>query len=108
MVLSGAPGDAAARIRENAMCGGAFSGLCLPEVEDRMKKYDASADLQERKRLIEEVQTYLLDNYILIPILRQAFINCLGPRIANKAEDIMGSIPQFAYIGPYEDIQLTG
>jgi peptide/nickel transport system substrate-binding protein len=106
MVLSGAPGDAAARIRENAMCGGAFSGTCIPEIEDRMKRYDSSADVQQRKQLLDEVQAYILDNYILIPILRQAFINCLGPRIANKAEDIMGSIPQFVYIGPYEDIEL--
>ena len=68
----------------------------------------APADPQERKRLLDEVQAYLLDNYILIPTVRQAFINVLGPRIANKAEDIMGAIPQFAYIGPYEDIQITG
>src|SRR5207248_6357989 len=46
MVLSGAPGDAAARIRENAMCGGAFSGICIQELDDRMKRYDSSADQQ--------------------------------------------------------------
>jgi peptide/nickel transport system substrate-binding protein len=106
--FSGQPGDAAARIRENAVCGGAFSGLCLPEIDDRMKQYDASADPQVRKRLIEEVQNFILDNYLLIPVLRQAFINCLGPRIANKAETIEGAIPQYVYLGPYEDVELTG
>jgi len=90
------------------MCSGAFSGLCSPEIEDRMKKYDASADQAERKKRLDEVQAYLLDNYILIPTVRQAFINVLGPRIANKAEDITGAIPQFAHIGPYQDIQITG
>ncbi len=106
LVLSGAPGDAAARIRENAMCQGAFSGLCLPEIEDRMKKYDSSTDLQERAKLIDEVQAHILDNYLLTLTVRQAFTNVLGPRIANPAEAIMGSIPQFNYIGPYEDIEL--
>ena len=32
------PGDAAARIRESAVCGGAFSGLCLPEIDERMQR----------------------------------------------------------------------
>ena len=71
-----------------------------------MKKYEASTDPQERTKLLNEVQAYLLDNYLIIPVLRQAFINCLGPRIANKAEDIEGAIPQYVYIGPYEDVEL--
>jgi peptide/nickel transport system substrate-binding protein len=106
MPLSGAPGDAAARIRENAVCTGAFSGICIPDIEERMKKYDSSTDPAERKKLLDEVQAYLLDNYILVPIFRQAFINALGPRIANKAEDIEGAIPQYVYLGPYEDLEL--
>jgi peptide/nickel transport system substrate-binding protein len=108
LVLSGGPGDAASRLREHALCNGAFSGICLLEVEDRMKRYEASVDPKERQKLVEEIQAYLLDNYIMVPTVRLAFINALGPRIANKAEDIMAAIPQFVYIGPYEDIQLTG
>jgi peptide/nickel transport system substrate-binding protein len=108
LVLSGAPGDAAARIRENAVCGGAFSGVCVPEVEERMKRYEASLDPRERQRLLDEVQAYLLDNYIMVPTVRLAMVNCLGPRIANRPEEIMGSIPQYVYVGPYEEILLTG
>jgi ABC-type transport system substrate-binding protein len=106
MPLSGAPGDAASRIRENAVCAGSFSGICEPEIEERMKKYDASTDPQERQKLLDEVQAYLIDNYLLTLTVRQAFINVLGPRIANPAENVMGSIPQYNYIGPYEDIEL--
>ena len=104
--LSGAPGDAASRIRENALCKGAFSSVCLPEIDEPMKKYDSSTSVEERTKLIGEVQAQLLDNYLLIPILRQAFINCLGPRVANKAEEVEGSIPQYNYLGPYEDVQV--
>jgi ABC-type transport system substrate-binding protein len=108
MQLSGAPGDAANRVRENATCNGSFSGLCIPDVNDRMQRYDASTDLQERARLLNEVQNYLLDQYLMVPILRQAFINGLGPRLANSIEEIEGSIPQYVYTGPWEDVRLTG
>jgi peptide/nickel transport system substrate-binding protein len=104
--LSGSPGDAAARIRENALCKGTFSGICMPEIEQPMQKYEASTNVEERTKILNEVQTHLLDQYLIIPVLRQALINCLGPRIANKAEDIEGAIPQYVYIGPYEDIEL--
>jgi peptide/nickel transport system substrate-binding protein len=104
--LSGAPGDAASRVRENALCKGTFSSLCLPEIEEPMMKYDSSTNPEERTKLLNDVQAYLLDNYLIIPVLRQAFTNVLGPRIANKAEDIEGAIPQYVYLGPYEDVEL--
>jgi peptide/nickel transport system substrate-binding protein len=106
--LSGSPGDAAARIRENALCKGAFSSLCMPEIEQPMQKYEASSNIEERTKLLNDIQTYLLDNYLIIPILRQALLNVLGPRIANKAEDIEGAIPQYVYLGPYEDLEIKG
>ena len=105
--LSGEPGDAAARVRENATCDGPFSGLCIPDVSDRIQKYDASSDSNERKQLLDEAQNYLLDNYFMVPILRQAFIQGVGPRIANPIEEIEGSIPQYVYTGPYEDLRLN-
>jgi len=105
--LSGEPGDAAARVRENATCDGTFSGLCIPDVSDRMQRYDASTDPQERKNLLDEAQNYLLDNFLMVPVLRQALIHGLGPRLANSVEEIEGAIPQYVYIGPYEDIRLT-
>jgi peptide/nickel transport system substrate-binding protein len=106
--LSGEPGDAAARVRENATCDGTFSGLCVPDVSDRMQKYDASSDEQQRKQLLEEAQNYLLDNYLMVPVLRQALIHGIGPRIANAIEEVEGSIPQYVYTGPWEDVRLSG
>jgi ABC-type oligopeptide transport system substrate-binding subunit len=108
MPLSGSPGDAAARIRESATCKGTFSGLCDPEIEKRMTAYDEALDAKQRETILNDVQTLILDQYLIVPILRQAFINTLGPRIANKPEEIEGAIPQYVYLGPYEDIQLTG
>jgi len=106
LIFSSAPGDAAARIRENATCGGPFSGLCLPEVDDRVKQYDASADPKERQKLVTEIQKYLLDQYIFVPVMRGVLISGFGPRVANKPEEISGVIPQYIYVGPLEDVQL--
>jgi hypothetical protein len=71
-----------------------------------MQRYDASTDAQERQKILEEVQSYLLDNYMMVPVHRQALVHGIGPRLANKVEDIEGAIPQYVYVGPYEDVQL--
>jgi hypothetical protein len=72
-----------------------------------MTRYDASTDPAERKKLLDEAQNYVLDNYLMVPVLRQALIHALGPRVANPVEEIEGSIPQYVYTGPWEDLRLT-
>jgi ABC-type transport system substrate-binding protein len=105
--FSGAPGDAASRIRENAVCKGAFSGVCLPEVDQRMARYDASIDPKERQQLLEEVQAYLLDQYVLVPLVRNVLTIVVGPRLdVPKVEEIVGAMPQYTWIGPWEDVKV--
>jgi peptide/nickel transport system substrate-binding protein len=104
--FSGAPGDAAARIRENAVCNGAFSGLCLPDVDERMKMFDGSVDPKERQQLLADVQSYLIDQYVMIPMVRNVAVWGFGSRVAGKLEDICGAISQFPFLGPFEDIQV--
>jgi peptide/nickel transport system substrate-binding protein len=104
--FSSAPGDAAARIRENAVCNGTFSGLCLPEVDGWMQKYDASTDPKERQQLLADVQNFLLDQYMMVPVCRNVLVSGFGPRVLGKPEEISGIIPQYIYIGPWEDLQV--
>jgi peptide/nickel transport system substrate-binding protein len=106
VMFSAGPGDAASRIRESAITGGTFSGLSMPEIDDRMKQYEASTDQATRKKLIEEVQAFLLDQYIMIPLPRGVTVNAFGPRLASKPEEVSGVIPQFIWVAPYEDIQV--
>ena len=98
--------DLEPRIRENAVSKGAFSGLSLSEIDEPMKKYDSSTDLAERKRLLESVQNYILDQYVFVPVCRSVFVTGFGPRLAGKPEDISGAIPQYIFIGPWEDLQV--
>jgi peptide/nickel transport system substrate-binding protein len=106
--FAGAPGDAASRVREYAVCNASFSGLCTDEVDSRMKRYDGSSDEKERQTLLTEIQNYLLDNYLMLPLARNVLLNVAGPRVANTPTDVIGAIPQYPFVGPYEDIQLTG
>jgi ABC-type transport system substrate-binding protein len=107
LVFSGQPGDAASRVRESAVTGGSFSGLSLPEIDEAMKRYDASTDLEERKKLLEGIQNYLLDQYIMIPVCRNVAIWGFGPRLANqKLEEVCGAVPQYNFLGLYEDMQV--
>jgi peptide/nickel transport system substrate-binding protein len=108
LMFSGQPGDAAARIRESAVTGGTFSGLSVPEIDEWMKQYDASTDMQERKRLVETIQNFMLDQYLMVPVCRNIAIWGFGQRLGNsRLEDVVGSIPQYNFLGPYEDMLLN-
>jgi peptide/nickel transport system substrate-binding protein len=106
LMFSGQQGDAAARFRENAVTGGSFSGLSIPEIDSAMKQYDASIDLAERKKILDTLQNYILDQYILIPVCRNVAIWGFGSRAGGKLEDYCGAIPQYNFLGPYEDMTL--
>jgi peptide/nickel transport system substrate-binding protein len=104
--ISAASGDAAARVRAYATCGGSSSRTCVPEIDERFKKYEASTNPQEREKLMNEIQDYMYDNLIFVPVFRQAYTNVVGPRVANEWEEIFGAIPQYSFLGPYEDVRL--
>jgi peptide/nickel transport system substrate-binding protein len=107
LMFSGAPGDAASRIRESAVTGGTFSGLSVPEIDEWMKQYDTSTDMQERKRLVEQVQKFTLEQFLMVPVCRNVAIWGFGPRLANNPlETVVGSVPQYNYLGLYEDLQI--
>ena len=53
---SGAPGDAASRIRSFATCKGANSRTCLPEIEEKFTPSEALADLREREQLLYQLR----------------------------------------------------
>ncbi|HEX2173527.1 MAG TPA: hypothetical protein VHL09_13910, partial [Dehalococcoidia bacterium] len=103
---SASPGDAASRIRAYAVCNGTSSRTCVPEIDEKFARYDASADPAEREQLIKEIQEYILDNYIFVPMFRSSYLSAIGPRVDNHWEEITGAIPQYVTFGPYEDIRL--
>ena len=104
--VAGLAGDAASRIQAYATCQGANSRTCDPVIDQKFQQYQDSADPKEREQLIAEIQNYMMDNAIFVSIWRFAFLTAQGPRIANDTKEIWGSLAQYGYPGPYEDIRL--
>lgn len=104
--VSASPGDAASWVRAFATCDGASSRTCVPEIEEKFKQYEQSVNPAEREQLIAEIQAYILENHIFVPVYRLGSPKGVGPRIANPWQEIFASIPQYFFIGPYEDVQL--
>jgi len=57
--------------------------------------------------LVETVQKFILDQYLIVPVCRNVAIWGFGPRLANNPlETVVGSVPQYNYLGLYEDLQI--
>ena len=89
-------------------CGGfnAADRMCVAELDAKLDRYKSSVDATERKRLAEEVQRAILENYYVVPVFRHAFMNAIGPRIAaDRWQDVFPTITT-GYAYPWEDIKL--
>src|SRR6266568_1106387 len=90
-------------------CGGYQSKdmICVKALDDKFAKYTASFDRAERKKLAEEIQKVILEEYYFVPVFRHAFLNAYGPRIkAAKWEDVFPTALTSGYAYPWEDIEL--
>jgi peptide/nickel transport system substrate-binding protein len=87
-------------------CGG-FNGKdrnCVPELDAKFTRYLVSVDRAERRKLAEEVQREILDNYYFVPVFRHAALQAIGPRIAaTKWQDVFPTVTT-ACAYPWEDI----
>ena len=89
-------------------CGG-FNGKdrnCVPQLDARFAKYLASVEPGERKKLAEEIQREILENYYFVPVFRHAAVQAYGMRVAAaKWQEVFPTITT-AYAYPWEDIEL--
>ncbi|HEX2171464.1 MAG TPA: ABC transporter substrate-binding protein, partial [Dehalococcoidia bacterium] len=104
--VSAAPGDAASWVRAWASCNGSSSRTCDPQIDDRLAAYDRSINPQERERIMNELQQYLIDQHVFPMIYRQALLNSMNSRIANQPDEIFGAVPAHPLIAPPEDVRV--
>jgi peptide/nickel transport system substrate-binding protein len=100
---SGAPGNAATRLEAFAVTGGSYTYGSYPEIDALFKQQATERDRPTRQALLHEIQRVLYDKSAYLPLFEPAFLCASGARVASSQ---LGAIPQFAYAGPYEDIQL--
>jgi peptide/nickel transport system substrate-binding protein len=104
LIVSASPGDWATRYRAYFKCKGFASRMCVPELDAKFKQYEESVVPAERKRLREEIQREIMENYYTIPVYRLVTPHGIGPTVdAKKWQDVF-STAIYAY--PYEEIRL--
>ena len=89
-------------------CGGFNSRdrICVKDLDGKFDQYERSINPAERKKLAEEIQRGILENYYLVPVFRHAFVNAIGPRVAlQKWQDVFPTITT-GYAYPWEDLKV--
>ena len=101
---SGAFGNAATRLQEFVVKGGAYAYGSYPEIDELFPQQAVELDRDEARgdpgrrcsRLLDEQTMY-------VPIWQLAFISGVGPRVGESG---FGLIKGFVYTAPYEEITL--
>ena len=102
---SGAFGNAATRLEEFVVKGGAYAYGSYPEIDELFPQQAVELDHGKRAALLAKMQRLLDDRTMYVSIWQLAFISGVGPRVAESG---FGLIKGYVYTAPYEDITLKG
>ena len=101
---SGAFGNAATRIDAYVATGGAYVYGSYPDIDGLISEQAAERDRAKREAILHKIQQMVHERALYAPIWQLAFLNGVGPRVAESG---LGLIPGHAYSAPYEDVKLT-
>ena len=102
---SGAFGNSATRIEAFVAAGGTYVYGSYPDIDGLVGEQAAELDRGKREAALHKIQQLMTERAIYAPIWQLAFINGVGPRVAESG---LGLIPGHAYSAPYEDVTLSG
>jgi peptide/nickel transport system substrate-binding protein len=101
---SAAFGNAATRIDAFVGAGGLYTYGTYPDIEGLIQE-QASGAVGKREVVLQKIQQLIYDKAMVAPIWELAFLNGVGPRVAESG---LGLIAGHAYSAPYEDLRLKG
>ena len=102
-VGSGAAGNAATRIEAFVISGGIRSYGGYPDIDALFRDQAVEMDPRRREALLHKIQQLIHERAMLAPIVEQAGLIGVGPRLAE-----VPSITGHPFISPYEDLRLKG
>jgi peptide/nickel transport system substrate-binding protein len=102
---SAAFGNAATRIEAFVVTEGIFAYGGYPDIDGLFREQAAELDRKKREALLQRVQQLVHDKVMYLPLFEPAFLNGIGPRVAESG---LGLINQLGYSAPYEDVKLKG
>jgi peptide/nickel transport system substrate-binding protein len=82
------PGGAKANIAIYAVCGSAASIVCEPQIDELWARHEASTKLEERDRLVKQIQRILIEEYLFVPIYWNPFVHAIGPRVLPEGKGV--------------------
>ena len=100
---SGAFGNTATRMEAFVVSGGTYVYGTYSDLDGLYSEQAAELDRKKREAILSRMQQLLHDKAVYAPIWELAFLNGVGPRVAESA---LGLIPGHAYSAPYEDVQI--
>jgi len=100
---SAAFGNAATRVDAFVAAAGIYTYGTYPDIEGLVQE-QASGLGAGREAMLQKIQQLMYDKAMVAPIWELAFLNGVGPRVAESG---LGLIPGHAYSAPYEDLRLT-
>ncbi len=100
-VGSGAAGNAATRIEAFVITGGIRSYGGYPDIDALFRDQAGEMDVKRREALLHKIQQLMYDKAMFAPIVEQANLTGVGPRLAE-----VPTITGHPFISPYEDLRL--
>lgn len=99
----GAFGNAATRMESLVVQGGPFVYGSYPDIDALFPRQAVEMDRAKREAILHKMQQMVHERMIYAPIWQLAFINGVGPRVAESS---FGRIPGFPYTAPYDELAL--
>jgi peptide/nickel transport system substrate-binding protein len=99
----GAFGNVATRLESLVVQGGPFAYGSYPDIDALFPQQAVELDHGRREAILHKMQQMVHERSIYAPIWQLAFINGVGPRVAESS---FGRIPGFPYTAPYDELAL--
>ncbi len=102
---SAAAGNAATRIEAFVLTGGIRAYGGYPDIDGLYREQASELDPKRREAILHRIQQLMHERAMFAPIIEPAFLNGVGPRVAESG---LGLIRGHPYSSPYEDLKLKG
>ena len=87
------------------MTGGRYVYGSYPEIDGLFSEQANEANPRVRQQILHKIQQLIHERVMFAPVIEPAFLNGVGPRVAVHG---LGSVGNFPYSSPYEDLKLKG
>jgi peptide/nickel transport system substrate-binding protein len=100
---SGAPGNASTRLEAFVVTGGTYAYGGYPDIDGLFREQVTEPDRKKREAILHRIQQLMHERVMFLPMLEPAFLNGVGPRVAESG---LGLIANHLYSAPFEELKL--